>query len=235
MTTSVDPLRLAEAVLFAAEEPLDEATLQARLPDGTDLSQVLADLAARYAGAGVNLVKVGGRWTFRTAADLAPYLEVEKTVSRRLSRAAVEALATLAYHQPVTRAEIEEIRGVALSRGTLDILLETGWIKPGRRRRTPGRPVTWLTTPAFLEHFGLESIDDLPGMEDLKATGLLARQVPMGPEVGGGDAADELAEPAEDDEDGSEGPGGDPFDDALMDDGEESEGDATPLTSVRER
>ncbi|MEQ9189388.1 MAG: SMC-Scp complex subunit ScpB [Alphaproteobacteria bacterium] len=235
MTTSVDPLRLAEAVLFAAEEPLDEATLQARLPDGTDLSQVLADLAARYAGAGVNLVKVGGRWTFRTAADLAPYMEVEKTVSRRLSRAAVEALATLAYHQPVTRAEIEEIRGVALSRGTLDILLETGWIKPGRRRRTPGRPVTWLTTPAFLEHFGLESIDDLPGMEDLKATGLLARQVPMGPEVGGGDAADELAEPAEDDEDGSEGPGGDPFDDALMDDGEESEGDATPLTSVRER
>jgi segregation and condensation protein B len=186
MSHVANPLRLAEAVLFAAEEPLDEATLQAKLPDGTDLAVVMEALVARYAGAGVNLVKVGGRWTFRTAEDLAPYMAVEKTVSRRLSRAAVEALATVAYHQPVTRGEIEEIRGVSLSRGTLDILLETGWIKPGRRRRTPGRPVTWLTTPGFLEHFGLESLDNLPGMEDLRATGLLARQVPVDPGLEGG-------------------------------------------------
>jgi segregation and condensation protein B len=191
----------------------DEA-LATHFPAGTDLPGLLAELANTYAGRGVNVTRVGGGWTFRTAADLAPRLRLERTLSRRLSRAAVETLAIIAYHQPVTRAEVEEIRGVALGKGTLDALMESGWIKPGRRKQTPGRPVTWLTTEAFLEHFGLGSLADLPGLEELKAAGLLdSRATSLGDtiepadETDGEDAAEraeietELGlEPAEEDE-----------------------------------
>jgi len=173
VTADPDDLRLVEAMLFAATEPLEEAVIGSRLPEGADLQGILAALARHYEGRGVNLVRVAGKWAFRTAADLAPRLRVERAVTRRPSRAAVETLAIIAYHQPVTRAEIEEIRGVSLSRGALDTLLEAGWIRPGRRRKTPGRPVTWVTTDAFLEHFGLAGLEDLPGAEELKAAGLL--------------------------------------------------------------
>lgn len=166
-------LRLMEAMLFAATEPVDEASLAARLPDGLDVPAMLATLAEQYEGRGVRLVRVAGKWAFRTAEDLAPHLRLEVRVPRKLSRASVETMAIIAYHQPVTRGEIEEIRGVALSKGTLDVLLEIGWIKPVGRRRTPGRPVTWGTTTAFLEHFGLNSLADLPGVDELKAAGLL--------------------------------------------------------------
>ena len=166
-------LRLVEALLFAAAEPLDEAAIAARLPDGADVPALLAELEAAYRLRGVNLVRVAEKWVLRTVPDLAPHLMLERTVSRKLSRAAVETLAIVAYHQPVTRGEIEEIRGVALSRGTLDTLMEMGWVKPKGRRETPGRPVTWVTTDAFLSHFGLESLTDPPGIEELKAAGLL--------------------------------------------------------------
>ena len=173
MNRDADSPRLLEALLFAASEPLDEATLASHLPDGADLAALLEELRETYSGRGVNLVRVAKRWTMRTAEDLAPLLRRDVEVGRRLSRAGVETLAIIAYHQPVTRAEIEEMRGVGTSRGTLDILLEAGWIKPRGRRQTPGRPVTWVTTDGFLEHFGLESLDDLPGVSDLRAAGLL--------------------------------------------------------------
>lgn len=166
-------MRLLEAMLFAAPEPVAEASLADRLPEGTDTAALLKELAARYAGRGVNLVQVAGKWAFRTAPDLADSLKVEVSVTRKLSRAAVETLAIVAYHQPVTRGEIEEIRGVALSKGTLDLLLEIGWIRPVGRRRTPGRPVTWGTSAAFLDHFNLNNLSDLPGVDELKAAGLL--------------------------------------------------------------
>ena len=166
-------LRLLEAMLFAATEPVAEATLSSRLPEGAELKPLLGELAAHYADRGVRLVQVAGGWSFRTADDLAPHLRIEVKVPRKLSRASVETIAIIAYHQPVTRGEVEEIRGVALSKGTLDVLLEMGWIKPVGRRRTPGRPVTWGTTTAFLEHFGLNSLADLPGVDELKAAGLL--------------------------------------------------------------
>jgi segregation and condensation protein B len=166
-------LRLLEAMLFAAAEPLPEAALAARLPEGANCAELLEELQALYASRGVNLVKREDHWTFRTAPDLAQRLRVEQKVTRRLSRAAVETLAIVAYHQPVTRAEIEEIRGVALSKGTFDTLLEAGWIRPKGRRQAPGRPVTWVTTEVFLDHFSLESRDALPGLEELKAAGLL--------------------------------------------------------------
>jgi segregation and condensation protein B len=169
-------LRVLEAQLFAAATPLTEIDLIARLPPAADVKALLAELSALYQGRGVEVVQLAGGWAFRTAPDLAAALRVTLEVSRKLSRAAVEALAIIAYHQPVTRGEIEEIRGVQLSRGTLDILLESGWIKPKGRRRTPGRPVTWVTTPGFLDHFGLTSLDDLPGVEELKAAGLLERR-----------------------------------------------------------
>jgi segregation and condensation protein B len=168
-----DNLRLVEALLFASAEPLAPAQLARFLPDDCKLDRLLADLEALYANRGVNLVKRGGRWAFRTAEDLAPRMELEQQVTRKLSRVALETLAVISYHQPVTRAEIEEIRGVALSKGTLDALLEIGWIRPKGRRRTPGRPVTWGTSESFLDHFGLESLDALPGVEELKAAGLL--------------------------------------------------------------
>jgi len=168
-----DHVRLVEALLFAAAEPMADAALRARLPADADLGAVLNELAAHYAGRGVTLVRVAGGWAFRTAPDLAARLRVEVPAPRRLSRAALETLAIVAYHQPVTRGEIEAIRGVATSKGTLDVLLEAGWIKPGRRRQTPGRPLTWVTDTAFLDHFGLESLDDLPGVAELRAAGLL--------------------------------------------------------------
>ncbi len=171
----IDPghLKLLEAILFASTEPLSERALAYRLPEGTELAPLLSVLRDHYADRGVNLVRAGKSWAFRTAPDLAQQLNKEVDVPRKLSRAAVETLAIIAYHQPVTRAEIEEVRGVGLSRGTLDVLLEANWIRPKGRRRTPGRPMTWGTTDGFLDHFGLEDVRDLPGMNELKAAGLL--------------------------------------------------------------
>ena len=199
--------RIMEAMIFAADRPVDAETLAAQVPDGTDVEAGLARLAAHYRHRGIHLVKVAGGWAFRTAPDLAEHLTVHRVVRRRLSRAALETLAIIAYHQPVTRAEVEEIRGVHVGRGTLDLLLEAGWIAPKGRRRTPGRPVTWVTTKAFMEHFGLESLDDLPGVEELEAVGLLEGTAPEtdGPgEVpaqlpldGAGDTADATEEPEE--------------------------------------
>jgi segregation and condensation protein B len=147
--------------------------LEARLPEGADVGALLGDLQAEYAERGVNLVRVAGGWSFRTAPDLAAKLRIETTVPRKLSRAAVETLAILAYHQPATRTDVEQIRGVMISKGTFDTLMEAGWIHPVGRKNTPGRPVTWGTTETFLKHFGLNSLQDLPGVDELKATGLL--------------------------------------------------------------
>jgi segregation and condensation protein B len=166
-------LRLVEALLFAAPEPLGEEDLARRLGEDADIAGLLGALAETYAGRGVNLVRLAGGWTFRTAPDLAPLLRIERPVPRRLSRAAVETLAIVAYHQPATRAEIEAIRGVAVARGTLDKLLELGWVKPSGRRDVPGRPLQWVTTASFLAHFGLDSLKELPGIDELRATGLL--------------------------------------------------------------
>ncbi len=166
-------LRLIEAFIFASVEPVAERTLQNRLPEDTDLKAILKDLQDTYAGRGVNLIDSGKSWAFRTALDVSDLLNREVEVGRAPSRAAIETLAIIAYHQPVTRSEIEEIRGVSLSKGTLDVLFEAGWIKPRGRRQTPGRPVTWGTSDNFLDHFGLSDIRDLPGMDDLKAAGLL--------------------------------------------------------------
>lgn len=172
--------RVVEAILFASREPVAEADLAARVPSGADLPVILAGLKAHYALRGVVLVQVAGGWAFRTAPDLAPTLVREREEQRKLSRAAMEVLAIVAYHQPVTRSEIEEVRGVATSRGTLDTLLEAGWIRLRGRRRAPGRPVTYGTTPGFLSHFGLESIEDLPGLDDLKGAGFLDGRLPRG-------------------------------------------------------
>lgn len=166
-------LRMLEALLFAAAEPLSEEALAERLPRGVDVGALLEDLRRRYEKRGVNLVQVAGKWALRTAPDLAFLLRREAVETRRLSRAAIETLAIIAYHQPVTRAEIEQVRGVTVSRGTLDVLLEAGWIRPRGRRRVPGRPLTFGTTDAFLSHFGLASLSDLPGLEDLRAAGFL--------------------------------------------------------------
>jgi segregation and condensation protein B len=166
-------LRMLEAMLFATSEPLSRAEIALRMPEGVDLEALLAALQATYAERGVNLRRSDDRWAFRTAEDLAFILKREVVEQKKLSRAAVETLAVIAYHQPATRAEIEEVRGVAVSPGTLDVLLEAGWIRLRGRRRTPGRPVTFGTTPAFLDHFGLESIGDLPGLADLRAAGLI--------------------------------------------------------------
>lgn len=165
--------RLLEAILFASAEPLTVDALAARMPEGSDIPGLLQEIRDLYANRGVNLTPVEDRWCFRTAPDLSSKFHIEQKVERKLTRAAVETMAIIAYHQPVTRAEIEEIRGVAISKGTLDNLLEAGWIKPKGRRQTPGRPVTWVTTEGFLEHFGLESCDALPGVEELRAAGLL--------------------------------------------------------------
>lgn len=166
-------LRLIEALLFASAEPIGRDQIARLLPEDVAAEPLIEELTALYANRGVNLVPIGDRWAFRTAPDIAPAMQIETSVVRKPSRAAVETLAVIAYHQPVTRAEIEEIRGVALSKGTLDTLLEMGWIRPRGRRRTPGRPVTWATSEAFLDHFGLESLDSLPGVAELKAAGLI--------------------------------------------------------------
>ncbi len=165
--------RMVEAILFAAADPVSLAEIVSRLPQGCDPAEALVTLRRRYEGRGVNLVKVGDAYAFRTAADLGHLMHKEVHETRKLSRAAIETLAIVAYHQPVTRAEIEEIRGVAVSRGTVDQLMELGWIRLGRRRMTPGRPVTFVVTDGFLDHFSLESARDLPGLKELRAAGLL--------------------------------------------------------------
>jgi len=176
--TDLEGLRMTEALLFASSEPLSLEELMLRLPDGTDVLGLLEALEKTYAPRGVNLVKVSGKWCFRTAEDLAFLMHRNVEEQRKLSRAALETLAIIAYHQPVTRAEIEEIRGVSTSKGTLDVLLETTWIRMRGRRRTPGRPVTYGTTDQFLIHFGLETVKDLPGLEELKGAGLLDSAIP---------------------------------------------------------
>jgi segregation and condensation protein B len=169
-------LRIAEALLFASAEPMGADELARRLPRGADVDAVLAELRAHYAQRGVNLVRVSGRWAFRTAGDLSFVLSRDAE-PRKLSRAAMETLAIVAYHQPVTRADIEEIRGVATSKGTLDLLLETRWVRIRGRRRAPGRPVTYGTTPVFLDHFGLDAVGDLPGLDELQAAGFIDGRV----------------------------------------------------------
>jgi segregation and condensation protein B len=173
-------LRLAEALLFASPEPLSEEEIARYCPAGIAIDAVLAELERIYRPRGVNLVRLAGKWTFRTAPDLGYLLRKEAEEPRKFSRAALEVLAIIAYHQPVTRAEIEEIRGVALSKGTLDLLLEAGFVKLRGRRRSPGRPVTLGTTEAFLVQFGLDRISDLPGLEDLQDAGLITGQLPQG-------------------------------------------------------
>ena len=168
-----DAVRAVEACLFAAEEPMSVADIAAYAGPGVDVLAALAELEDHYGGRGIELVERGGRWHFQTAADLAHILRREREESRRLSRAAVETLAIIAYHEPVSRAEIEAIRGVQISRGTLDVLMEAGWVRPAGRREVPGRPLTFATTSEFLTHFGLKSRRDLPGVDDLKAAGLL--------------------------------------------------------------
>jgi segregation and condensation protein B len=165
--------RMVEAILFASADPVTVADLATRMPHGCDPAEALVSLRDRYEGRGVNLVRVGDGWALRTAPDLGFLMHHETVEMRKLSRAAIETLAIIAYHQPVTRAEIEEIRGVAVSRGTIEQLLELDWIRFGRRRMTPGRPVTFVVTDEFLDHFGLESARDLPGLKDLRAAGLL--------------------------------------------------------------
>ncbi|MBT4932791.1 MAG: SMC-Scp complex subunit ScpB [Rhodospirillaceae bacterium] len=169
-------IRLLEAILFASTDPVKEKSLARRLPEGVEPGPLLEELKDHYQGRGVNLVNVGGSWAFRSAADLTNMLNREIEVARKLGRATVETLAIIAYHQPITRGEIEEIRGVSLSKGTFDALFDHGWIHPRGRRKTPGRPTTWGTTDGFLDHFGLESVKDLPGIEELKSAGLLDKR-----------------------------------------------------------
>jgi segregation and condensation protein B len=178
MQARPENVRILEALLFASKEPLDEKTLAARLPEGFELRATLQQLQNEYASRGVNLLRIGGKWTFRTATDLSWLLTKESVQPRKLSRAATETLAVIAYHQPVTRVEIEDIRGVTISRGTIDLLLETGWIRPRGRRKAPGRPITYGTTEAFISHFGLEQLSDLPGLDELKGSGLLDSRLP---------------------------------------------------------
>jgi segregation and condensation protein B len=186
-------LRIIEATMFAAQEPLAMAQLAAVLPEGADIESLLADLQHNYANRGVNVVQVAGKWALRTAEDLSFLLRREVVEQKRLSKAALETLAIVAYHQPVTRADIEEIRGVAISKGTLDMLLAIGWVRMRGRRRTPGRPVTYGTTEAFLVHFGLNEVSDLPGLQELKAAGLLDANLPPGFEIPLPRIGDELA------------------------------------------
>jgi segregation and condensation protein B len=173
-----EAVRMAEAIVFASAEPVSEKQLAQRLPDGLDIPAVMAELRLVYEKRGVNLMKVGDAWAFRTAGDLAFLMSRDSIQQKKLSRAALEVLAIIAYHKPVTRAEIEEIRGVETSKGTIDTLMETGWIRMRGRRRSPGRPVTYGTTEAFLDHFGLEELRDLPGMDELKGAGLLSARMP---------------------------------------------------------
>jgi segregation and condensation protein B len=199
-------LRMIEALVFASAEPLSAEDLAARVPEGADVAGLLRELQQAYAGRGVNLVQVAGKWSFRTAGDLSFLLSREAVEQKKLSRAALETLAIIAYHQPVTRAEIEEIRGVATSRGTIDLLLETSWIRMRGRRRAPGRPVTYGTTNDFLSHFGLDAVGDLPGLDELKGAGLLDSRVPTDFSIPEPFAGEELTEDEDplDDETGLE-------------------------------
>ncbi|MEN9012967.1 MAG: SMC-Scp complex subunit ScpB [Yoonia sp.] len=187
--------RMVEAILFATAEPVSVTELTGRMPHGCDPAEALVHLRKRYEGRGVHLIKIGDAWAFRTAADLGFLMQKETVETRKLSRAAIETLAIIAYHQPVTRAEIEEIRGVSVSRGTVDQLIELEWVRLGRRRMTPGRPVTFVVTQEFLDHFGLENARDLPGLKELRSAGLLENRPPPG--------ASQLADtdPEEDDDD----------------------------------
>jgi segregation and condensation protein B len=194
-------LRLLEAVLFAAAEPKTGAELARHLPADADVDQLLTDLQQLYANRGVQLRRIGNAYAFRTAEDLAGQLHIDREVTRKLSRAAVETLAIVAYHQPVTRGEIEEIRGVSLNKGTLDTLLEAQFIRPRGRRQTPGRPVTWCTTQTFLDHFGLSDIKDLPGLEELKASGLIDQRPAMASLSARGLLGEGAAQDPEDDDD----------------------------------
>ncbi len=192
-------LRMIEALLFAAAEPLDIDSIAARLPEGADVGALIEDLQKMYALRGVNLVRLANKWMFRTADDLTFLMEREAVQQRRLSRAAMETLAIISYHQPVTRAEIEEVRGVSVSKGTLDVLMETGWVRLRGRRRVPGRPVTYGTTEEFMIHFGLENIGDLPGHDELRAAGLLEANLPPDfvvptPSAEGGDGDGDFSE-----------------------------------------
>jgi segregation and condensation protein B len=180
---NMEHLRMAEALLFAAGEPLEVKALASLLPEGADVPALLTELQSHYEKRGVNLLCVAEKWQFRTAPDLAFLLRKEKPEQKRLSRAALETLAIVAYHQPVTRAEIEDIRGVALSKGTIDALMEVGWVKIRGRKRTPGRPVTYGTTESFLVQFGLESVSHLPGQDELKAAGFLEALPPSGLDI----------------------------------------------------
>ena len=221
--SSLDPLTeyaaTLEALVFASDKPVRDRELQHHLPDHIEVADVMAAVMQRYdATSGVELCRVGDGWAFRTRPAVAERLQQHKTVERPLSRAALEVLAIIAYHQPITRAEIEEIRGISLSKGTMDILLELTWIKPRGRRRTPGRPLTWGTSPAFLDHFGLSDITDLPGMDDLKAAGLLRKGQIMGAH---------MDHNAGDDEDGDDDDlDGDLLEDALLDASYNGEADA---------
>lgn len=209
-------LRHLEALLFAAVEPIDVRTLRDRMPEDADVGALLARLTRDYEGRGVNLVRVADRWRFQTAPDLEQYLVDVKEAPRKLSNAALETLAIVAYHQPVTRAEIEDVRGVAVSKGTLDVLMELGWLRLRGRRRTPGRPVTYGTTDGFLAHFNLETISDLPGREDLKAAGLLDPRLPKDFEMPEPVAVDDISideDPLEDEEEPE-------FFEDFLDDGE---------------
>ena len=209
-----------EALVFASDKPVRDRELQHHLPDHLEVADVMAVVMQRYdTTSGVELCRVGDGWAFRTRPAVAERLQQHKTVERPLSRAALEVLAIIAYHQPITRAEIEEIRGISLSKGTMDILLELTWIKPRGRRRTPGRPLTWGTSPAFLDHFGLSNITDLPGMDDLKAAGLLRKGQILGALMdhnAGGD----------DDDGDDDDLDGDLLEDALLDAGYDGEADA---------
>ncbi len=186
-------LRIVEAVLFASAEPIDIAHIKSFLPEGAEVQRLLADLQANYTNRGINLVEVAGKWLFRTADDLGHILRRETVEQRKLSKAGLETLAIIAYHQPVTRAEIEDIRGVAISKGTLDILLDIGWVKMRGRRKTPGRPVTYGTTEAFLNHFGLNEVGDLPGLQELRGAGLLEANLPPGFDIPVPRSGDELS------------------------------------------
>ena len=206
-TPMEEQMRMVEAMLFASDKPLSTAELASRMPLGCDAAVAVRRLEEMYAGRGVSMARVAGKWAFRTAPDLAHLLTGEAVEQRRLSRAAVETLAIVAYHQPVTRAEIEEIRQVGVSKGTIDLLMELEWIKLGRRRQTPGRPVTFVTTDGFLEHFGLESLKDLPRLDELRQSGLLDSTPPKGfsPRLGGSEGEDDdLDDEAEDDFDDRE-------------------------------
>ena len=190
--------RMVEAVLFASAEPVTIRDLEARMPHGCEPGTAMEHLRKRYEGRGVHVVRIGDAWAMRTAADLGFLMQKETVETRKLSRAAIETLAIIAYHQPVTRAEIEEVRGVSVSRGTIDQLLEMDWIRLGRRKMTPGRPVTFVVTPTFLDHFGLESARDLPGLKELRAAGLLENRPPPGSlPLGGRGASDEIEEQPE--------------------------------------